>query len=111
MHRTRRGERTGPAALHIARLVAAGARSNEVAAQLFVSPRTVDTHLRNNLRKLGIREDPPHGVRRRGHRDAVAADHRGRHVNAGLAGVRNAFHRGASLRSPTIGSPGMRASR
>ncbi|MFE4690644.1 AAA family ATPase [Streptomyces sp. NPDC056749] len=40
--------------LHIARLVATGATSKEVAARLFLSPRTIDTHLRNIYRKLGI---------------------------------------------------------
>ncbi|WP_084215875.1 helix-turn-helix transcriptional regulator [Pseudonocardia spinosispora] len=40
--------------IHVARLVAGGATSNEVAARLFISPRTVDTHLRNIFRKLGI---------------------------------------------------------
>ncbi|WP_284044461.1 LuxR family transcriptional regulator [Actinoplanes sp. M2I2] len=40
--------------LHIARLVAAGATSREVGAQLFLSPRTIETHLRKIFRKLGI---------------------------------------------------------
>jgi DNA-binding CsgD family transcriptional regulator len=34
--------------------VAGGATSKEVAAALFLSPRTIDTHLRNSYRKLGI---------------------------------------------------------
>ncbi|WP_369206077.1 AAA family ATPase [Streptomyces sp. PU-14G] len=34
--------------------VAAGATSKEVGALLFLSPRTIDTHLRNVYRKLGI---------------------------------------------------------
>ncbi|WP_030184942.1 ATP-binding protein [Streptomyces sp. NRRL S-813] len=40
--------------LQIARLVAAGATSKEVGAQLYLSPRTIDAHLRNIFRKLGI---------------------------------------------------------
>ena len=40
--------------LHIARRVAGGMTSKEVAAALFLSPRTVDAHLRNIFRKLGI---------------------------------------------------------
>lgn len=41
--------------LQIARLVATGATSREVAAQLFLSPRTIESHLRNIFRKLGIK--------------------------------------------------------
>ncbi len=40
--------------LYIARLVATGATSKEVASRLFLSPRTIDAHLRNIFRKLGI---------------------------------------------------------
>ncbi|GGK22308.1 LuxR family transcriptional regulator [Streptomyces camponoticapitis] len=39
---------------YIARLVATGATSREVATRLFLSPRTIDAHLRNVFRKLGI---------------------------------------------------------
>nr|WP_221381542.1 LuxR family transcriptional regulator [Actinoplanes polyasparticus] len=39
---------------YIARLVATGATSREVASQLFLSPRTVEAHLRSIFRKLGI---------------------------------------------------------
>jgi len=39
---------------HVARLVAMGATSREVAAELFLSPRTVEAHLRGIFRKLGI---------------------------------------------------------
>jgi DNA-binding CsgD family transcriptional regulator len=43
-----------PAELQVAQLVAQGLPNRDVAAQLFVSPRTVDFHLRNVYTKLAI---------------------------------------------------------
>ncbi|WP_194288623.1 helix-turn-helix transcriptional regulator [Ornithinicoccus halotolerans] len=46
--------RLTPTELRVATLVAQGLPTREVAATLFVSPRTVDFHLRNVFTKLGI---------------------------------------------------------
>ena len=43
-----------PQELQIAHLVADGLTNRQVAAQLFLSPRTIDFHLGNLFRKLGI---------------------------------------------------------
>ena len=43
-----------PQELQIARFVAEGLSNKEVAAQLFLSPRTIEYHLRHVFTKLGI---------------------------------------------------------
>jgi DNA-binding NarL/FixJ family response regulator len=43
-----------PQEIQVARFVARGLHTREVAAQLFLSTRTVDFHLRNVFAKLGI---------------------------------------------------------
>jgi DNA-binding CsgD family transcriptional regulator len=49
------GDELTPSEQRIAELVAQGLQNREVAAALFVTPKTVEFHLRNVFRKLGVR--------------------------------------------------------
>jgi DNA-binding CsgD family transcriptional regulator len=51
-------DQLSPQELQIARLLAEGRTTREAAASMFLSPKTIEYHLRNVYRKLGVRSRP-----------------------------------------------------